>query len=142
MVGCHPPRLYLYRHLHFHCFTEPDITVVQPDKPKEIAIIDPFADVNYFGKELLKLDELIQAIKLNRISQCIFCNLIAIQPHKLLFENERIVAFYDKNQRPKHILVCPKRCIKHCLRLQAGDYDLVKEMKDVCEKVLSQIAPG
>ncbi len=58
---------------------------------------------------------------------CIFCKIINKEiPARILYEDERVLAFYDINpQAPYHILVIPKKHISTLLELEEADKELI-----------------
>ncbi len=61
---------------------------------------------------------------------CLFCKISAgTIPAKMVFENERIVAFDDINpQAPTHIQIIPRKHIATTLELGAEDRELMGEI--------------
>ncbi len=61
---------------------------------------------------------------------CLFCKISAgTIPAKIVFENERIVAFDDINpQAPTHIQIIPRKHIATTLELGAEDRELMGEI--------------
>lgn len=64
---------------------------------------------------------------------CIFCKIAKGEiPAKKVFENERVLAFYDINpQAPVHILVIPKEHIKSMAEVKDNQLNLLAEMQGV-----------
>ncbi len=58
---------------------------------------------------------------------CIFCKIVNKEiPAKILYEDERVLAFYDINpQAPYHILIIPKKHISTLLELEEADKELI-----------------
>jgi len=61
---------------------------------------------------------------------CLFCKIIKGEiPSKNVYEDEKIVAFYDINpQAPKHILICPKKHIDKVVNFSGEDRELIGEV--------------
>ena len=61
---------------------------------------------------------------------CLFCKISAgTIPAKMVFENERIVAFDDINpQAPTHIQIIPRKHIATTLEVSAEDRELMGEI--------------
>lgn len=69
---------------------------------------------------------------------CIFCKIVAGEiPSKTVFENERILVFYDiAPMAPVHLLAIPKVHIASAAEITADDSAVVSEIF----KVLAQLA--
>lgn len=63
-------------------------------------------------------------------SDCLFCRIAARElPARIVFENERIVAFADIHpQAPAHIQLIPRKHIASTLAIGAEDQALVGEL--------------
>ena len=63
-------------------------------------------------------------------SDCLFCRIAAKElPAKIVFENERIVAFADLHpQAPAHVQLIPRKHIASTLEVGAEDQVLVGEL--------------
>ena len=61
---------------------------------------------------------------------CLFCKISeGVIPAKIVFENERIVAFDDINpQAPTHIQIIPRKHIATALEVAAEDRELIGEI--------------
>ena len=61
---------------------------------------------------------------------CLFCKISeGVIPAKIVFENERIVAFDDINpQAPTHIQIIPRKHIASSLEVAAEDRELIGEI--------------
>jgi len=61
---------------------------------------------------------------------CLFCKISeGVIPAKIVFENERIVAFDDINpQAPTHIQIIPRKHIASVLEVAAEDRELIGEI--------------
>ncbi|MCH6561195.1 MAG: histidine triad nucleotide-binding protein [Deltaproteobacteria bacterium] len=61
---------------------------------------------------------------------CLFCKISeGVIPAKIVFENERIVAFDDINpQAPTHIQIIPRKHIATVLEVAAEDRELIGEI--------------
>lgn len=58
-----------------------------------------------------------------RVSDCIFCKIANKEMGKLIFEDDRVVAFDDVNpQAPVHVLVIPRKHIERISEV-AGEED-------------------
>ncbi len=62
--------------------------------------------------------------------ECIFCRIAEKKlPSKILFEDERSIAFEDINpQAPVHVLVIPKKHISTVLELKKEDRELIGQL--------------
>ena len=62
---------------------------------------------------------------------CIFCDIVSKSNKEiLLYEDEHIVIFNDKNPRSKlHIQIIPKKHIRNINHLEKVDYELLIHMK-------------
>ncbi len=71
---------------------------------------------------------------------CIFCKIAAKEiPSKIVFENERIVAFEDINpQAPIHILIIPKKHIPYIAEINEEDISLVGELIFTAKKIAAE----
>lgn len=63
-------------------------------------------------------------------SDCLFCRIAAKElPAKIVFENERIVAFADLHpQAPAHVQLIPRKHIASTLEVGAEDQAVVGEL--------------
>ena len=70
--------------------------------------------------------------------RCIFCNIIEKEKHKLLYEDEEIVAFHDIKiaSAQAHILLCSKKCIKNKDHLSNLDVSMIEKMRQVGHNLL------
>ena len=61
------------------------------------------------------------------MSECLFCKIAAGEiPAKIVFEDERVVAFEDiEPQAPFHILIIPRKHIPTVLDLDEEDQELL-----------------
>lgn len=68
---------------------------------------------------------------------CIFCKIVnGNVPSKIVYENEKIIAFYDVNPvAPIHILVIPKKHIPALTELQKEDEMLIGEIYTVINEI-------
>ncbi|KAK9837168.1 hypothetical protein WJX81_007848 [Elliptochloris bilobata] len=76
---------------------------------------------------------------------CIFCDIIAKGGSKLIYEDERLVAFKDiRPGAAEHLLVVPKVHIATLYVLRDGAHDacLVEDMLSVGCTLLEECAPG
>lgn len=75
---------------------------------------------------------------------CIFCDLYATQKEDILIETNLTFSFHDikKGSAKEHLLVCSKECIKNVNYLTPSHLLLLKEMKEVAEKLVEKLAPG
>ncbi|CAG8624408.1 14313_t:CDS:2 [Cetraspora pellucida] len=72
---------------------------------------------------------------------CIFCKIAAGNDPSatLLYEDEQIVAFNDKYPAANHhFLVIPKRHIKNINGFTKEDLELVKKMKEIGFRIISE----
>lgn len=71
---------------------------------------------------------------------CIFCKIVSKEiPAKIVFENERIIAFEDINpQAPTHILIIPKKHIPYISELSEEDISLVGELIYTAKKIAKE----
>ena len=72
---------------------------------------------------------------------CLFCKIGAGEiPAKILFENERIVAFEDINpQAPTHLQIIPRKHIASTLDLGPEERVLVGEIIEVAAELARQL---
>jgi histidine triad (HIT) family protein len=63
-------------------------------------------------------------------SDCLFCRIVARElPAKIVFENERVVAFEDLNpQAPTHVQLIPRKHIASSLAVGDEDRAVVGEL--------------
>lgn len=75
---------------------------------------------------------------------CVFCEILETQKEKIIYEDERLFAFYDKKRlrSKEHILVCPKKHIADADSLTVDDIPLVELMHKVALKKLQELQPG
>lgn len=68
---------------------------------------------------------------------CIFCRIASKEiPAKIVFENDRVIAFYDINPvAPEHILVIPKKHIESINDLSIADRDTMASMFDAVKEI-------
>ena len=80
------------------------------------------------------------------MKDCLFCKIVRKEiPAKIVFENEKIVAFRDINPKaPVHILIVPKKHISTIMDLRQEDKDVIGEIYLVVQKLteLEKIAEG
>ncbi len=71
---------------------------------------------------------------------CIFCKIASKEiPSKIVFENERIIAFEDINPKaPTHILIIPKKHIPYIAEIKKEDIPLVGELIYVARKIAEE----
>lgn len=74
---------------------------------------------------------------------CKFCGFLK-DPRKILWENERLFAFYDisKATAVEHILICPKVHIRDVTFLQVEHLPLLREMEKEMQKLLNKYTPN
>lgn len=71
-----------------------------------------------------------KSVELNH-KKCIFCDLIANNKEKLLYEDELIAIFKDKKPKSRiHLLACPKVHIKNVNYLTPNHLDLLNHMEE------------
>ena len=72
---------------------------------------------------------------------CIFCKIAAGEiPSKKLFEDDRVIAFYDLNpQAPVHFLVIPKQHISGADMINAENSDVVAYIFEVIAKLTAEL---
>ena len=72
---------------------------------------------------------------------CLFCKISAGEvPAKIVFENERIVAFEDINpQAPTHLQIIPRKHIASTLDLGPEERPLVGEIIEVAAELARQL---
>ncbi|MEY3430693.1 MAG: hypothetical protein RJB30_625 [Actinomycetota bacterium] len=72
---------------------------------------------------------------------CLFCKIASGEiPAKLLFKNERVIAFEDINpQAPTHILLIPKTHFANVGELAVGESDTLSEIFLTADKLASQL---
>lgn len=70
-------------------------------------------------------------------SDCLFCRIAAKQvPGKLVFENERVVAFEDiAPKAPTHVLVIPREHLASSLEVTPRAHALVGELVEVAARL-------
>ena len=75
------------------------------------------------------------------MEDCIFCKIIKGEiPSDKVYEDEDVLAFKDINPAtPIHILVIPKKHIESLLKLQEEDYELVKKIHKVINKIAKDL---
>jgi len=68
---------------------------------------------------------------------CLFCKIVNKEiPSKIVFENERILAFRDVNpQAPVHILIIPKKHISGLNEITPEDNNLLGEIQNVAREL-------
>ena len=73
---------------------------------------------------------------------CIFCKIINKEaPSKIIFENEKIIAFEDIHPAaPVHILVVPKKHIASVEELKKEDKELMGELILTAQKIARQVS--
>jgi histidine triad (HIT) family protein len=71
------------------------------------------------------------------MSDCIFCKIINKEiPSQIIYENDSVLAFNDITpQAPVHILVIPKKHIKDITSVSEEDFDIIKEIFKVANKI-------
>ncbi len=71
---------------------------------------------------------------------CIFCKIASKEiPSKIVFENERIIAFEDINPKaPTHILVIPKKHIPYIAEIKEEDIPLIGELIYIARKIAEE----
>ncbi len=71
---------------------------------------------------------------------CIFCKIVKKEiPSKIVFENERIIAFEDINpQAPVHILIIPKRHIPYIAEIEEEDISLIGELIYTAKRIAEE----
>jgi histidine triad (HIT) family protein len=71
---------------------------------------------------------------------CLFCRIANLElPAKMVYEDDRVVAFHDINpQAPVHILICPRKHIPTLNDVSADDAALVALLFDVARKIAGQ----
>lgn len=69
--------------------------------------------------------------------ECLFCKIINKQiPAKIVFENERILAFGDINpQAPVHILIIPKMHIPSLNEISSENASILGEIQNVAKDI-------
>lgn len=74
------------------------------------------------------------------MAECIFCKIAAGEMGKLIYEDERAVAFDDLNpQAPVHVLVIPRKHIPRISDVSDGeDAALMGHLLVVANKIASQ----
>lgn len=72
---------------------------------------------------------------------CIFCKIAAGEiPSKKLFEDDRVIAFYDLNpQAPVHFLVIPKQHISGADMINAENSAVVAYIFEVIAKLTAEL---
>ena len=72
---------------------------------------------------------------------CIFCKIAAGEiPSKKLFEDDRVIAFYDLNpQAPVHFLVIPKQHIYGADMINAENSGVVAYIFEVIAKLTAEL---
>ena len=72
---------------------------------------------------------------------CIFCKIAAGEiPSKKLFEDDRVIAFYDLNpQAPVHFLVIPKQHISGADMINAENSGVVAYIFEVIVKLTAEL---
>lgn len=71
------------------------------------------------------------------VSDCIFCKIVSKEiPAKVVFENDRVVAFHDVTPRaPIHVLIIPKEHIASVDELSEKSAPLLGEMTLSAQKL-------
>jgi len=74
------------------------------------------------------------------MSECLFCKIAAGEiPAKIVFEDERVVAFEDiEPQAPVHILIIPRKHIPTVLDLDEEDQELLGYMHLVANHIAGE----
>jgi histidine triad (HIT) family protein len=74
------------------------------------------------------------------MTDCIFCKIAAKKvPSKIVFEDERVVAFEDVNpQAPVHVLVIPRKHIATTLQMAEEDRELIGRMLETANEIARQ----
>ena len=74
------------------------------------------------------------------MSECLFCKIAAGEiPAKIVFEDDRVVAFEDINpEAPVHILIIPRKHIPTVLDMTHEDQELVGYMHVVANKIAAE----
>lgn len=72
---------------------------------------------------------------------CIFCKISTGEiPSKKVFEDEKVVAFYDLNpQAPTHILIITKRHIVSAADINSGNSDLIAHIFEVISSLSKEL---
>lgn len=72
---------------------------------------------------------------------CLFCRIIDKEiPSKIIYENERVLAFEDINpQAPTHILVVPRKHISTSLEISEGDNELIGHMFQAANRIAKDV---
>jgi histidine triad (HIT) family protein len=74
-------------------------------------------------------------------SETIFSKIIRKEiPAKIAFESDSVLAFHDINpQAPVHVLIIPKRAIKHCGTAVEGDGAILGELLLVAGQLAKEL---
>ncbi len=75
------------------------------------------------------------------MTDCIFCKMVEkeITP-KIVFENEKVLAFYDINPKaPVHVLIISKKHIASLAEVTGEDRALLGEMQVVAAKIAADL---
>jgi histidine triad (HIT) family protein len=74
------------------------------------------------------------------MSDCLFCRIVAGEvPSRIVFEDERLVAFEDINpQAPVHLLVIPRKHVANVAAAQAEDESLLGHLLRVGAQVAAE----
>ena len=72
---------------------------------------------------------------------CIFCKIVeGTIPSKKVFENERIVAFYDiQPSAAQHVLIIPKKHIATMNDVGAEDLELIGEIHQAAQQIAKEL---
>ena len=75
---------------------------------------------------------------------CLFCRIYRNQKNLIVYETEDTFTIHDlhKSSAQEHLLVCPKRHIKHLMVLESGDIPLLQQMKSAAFDFAKILAPG
>lgn len=70
------------------------------------------------------------------MEECVFVKLLKEIPSNIVYEDDRVIAFYDVNPAaPIHILVVPKKHIETLLDVSEEDGDLISYIYKIINKI-------
>lgn len=75
------------------------------------------------------------------MADCLFCKIAANEiPSKLVYEDEKAVAFEDINpEAPTHILVIPRKHISTIMDIAEDDHELIGHLYSVVRKIAKKL---
>jgi len=78
------------------------------------------------------------------MKECLFCKIAGKQiPAKIVYEDERVVAFRDINPKaPVHILIIPRKHIETVMDVKSGDRELMGDLFIAARKIAEKEGVG